>query len=91
MVFRGPFLHRYIRRFCADYGMPIAVIACSGFAYWGRFHDYVTEDGMRLPTTSAFQPAAGRSWVVEFWKLDGKHVGIAFPFGFVLWILFLFE
>ena len=29
--------NRHVRRFCADYGMPITIIAVSGLAYWGRF------------------------------------------------------
>ena len=29
---------RGIRRFCSDYGMPITIIALTGFAYWGRFN-----------------------------------------------------
>ena len=91
LIYHSPFLHRQIRRFCADYGMPITVIACSGLAYWGTFHGYVTEEGMTLPTTGAYKPAAGRDWVVRFWQLPGKYVGIAFPFGLVLWILFIFE
>lgn len=91
LVYHSPFLHRQLRRFCADYGMPITVIACSGLAYWGTFHGYVTEEGMTLPTTGAYTPAGGRDWVVKFWQLPGKYVGIAFPFGLVLWILFIFE
>ncbi|KAG7530249.1 hypothetical protein FFLO_05179 [Filobasidium floriforme] len=91
LVYHSPFLHRQLRRFCADYGMPITVIACSGLAYWGTFHGYVTEEAMTLPTTGAYTPAGGRDWVVKFWQLPGKYVGIAFPFGLVLWILFIFE
>jgi hypothetical protein len=91
LIYHSPYLHRQIRRFCSDYGMPITVIACSGLAYWGRFHDYTTEEGMTLPTTGAYTPAGGRDWIVRFWQLPGKYVGIAFPFGVVLWILFIFE
>lgn len=29
--------NKHIRRFLADYGMPITIIAISGMAYWGRF------------------------------------------------------
>jgi hypothetical protein len=32
--------NRHIRRFCSDYGMPITIIALTGFAYWGRFNPY---------------------------------------------------
>jgi hypothetical protein len=87
----SPYMHRQLRRICADYGMPIAIIAMSGFAYWGRFAGYTETSEMTLPTTGAFTPAAGRGWVVDFWNLSPKYVGIAFPFGVVLWILFFFE
>lgn len=47
---------------------------------------------MRLPVTRAsFQAANGRPWLVEFWQLEGRWVGIAFPFGLVLFILFYFD
>lgn len=47
---------------------------------------------MTLPTTThSFQPASGRAWLVRFWQLDAKYVGIAFPFGVVLFILFYFD
>jgi len=47
---------------------------------------------MTLPTNSvSFQAENARSWLVRFWELPGKWVGIAFPFGFVLWILFYFD
>jgi len=112
--------NRHIRRFCSDYGMPITIIALTGFAYWGRFNPYVpssspfpssafilimpllregltddrfvNEENMTLPTNSvSFQAENARSWLVRFWELPGKWVGIAFPFGFVLWILFYFD
>jgi boron transporter len=82
------YFHRHVRRFLADYGMPISLIACSGMAYWGRFAAAHTET---LPVSGAFQPASGRSWLVHFWDLDGYWVGVAFPFGLVLWILFFFD
>ena len=47
---------------------------------------------MTLPTTDvSFQPANGRPWLVKFWQLEAKYVGIAMPFGFVLFILFYFD
>lgn len=53
---------------------------------------YVNEADMTLPTNSvSFQAENARSWLVRFWELPGKWVGIAFPFGFVLWILFYFD
>ncbi|KAJ7505570.1 HCO3 transporter family-domain-containing protein [Mycena galericulata] len=82
------FFHRHTRRFLADYGMPIALIASSGMAYWGRFN---ATNPATLPVGGAFQAAGGRDWLVKFWELDGKWVGIAFPFGFILWVLFFFD
>ncbi|KAH9480562.1 Putative transporter [Psilocybe cubensis] len=82
------YFHRHIRRFLADYGMPISLIASSAMAYWGRFN---AANPLTLPTGHAFQAAGGRGWLVKFWELDGKWVGIAFPFGFILWVLFFFD
>ncbi|KAJ7366550.1 HCO3 transporter family-domain-containing protein, partial [Mycena albidolilacea] len=82
------FFHRHTRRFLADYGMPISLIASSGMAYWGRFN---ATNPSTLPVGGAFQAAGGREWLVKFWELDGKWVGIAFPFGFILWVLFFFD
>lgn len=76
-----------MRRFIADYGMPIAVVACSALAYWGRFHESINVDDARLPISGAFSPAGGRDWLVPFWQLPGRWVGIAFPFGFVLFVV----
>jgi len=90
-IYRSNLMHRHVRRFCTDYGMPITVVAVSGLAYWGRFDPYVLVEQMRLPTGNAYQPANGREWLVRFWQLDGKHVGIALPFGLVLFILFYFD
>ncbi|KAE8541266.1 hypothetical protein D1P53_002623 [Cryptococcus gattii VGV] len=89
---RSGYVNKQFRRFCADYGMPITIIAITGLAYWGRFDQYVLEDGMTLPTTtSSFKPAGDRTWLVRFWQLEGKWVGVAFPFGLVLFILFYFD
>ncbi|TXT10784.1 hypothetical protein VHUM_02289 [Vanrija humicola] len=86
------YINKHFRRFCSDYGMPITIVAATGLAYWGRFNPYVNEATMTLPTTNAsFQPANGREWLVRFWQLDGKYVGIAFPFGIILFILFYFD
>ncbi|KAJ6557218.1 bicarbonate transporter [Mycena vulgaris] len=80
--------HRHARRFLADYGMPISLIASSGVAYWGRFN---ATNPATLPVGGAFEAAGGRDWLVKFWELDAKWVGIAFPFGFILWVLFFFD
>ncbi|KAJ3823406.1 anion exchanging protein [Lentinula raphanica] len=80
--------HRHVRRFLADYGMPISLVATSGMAYWGTFNKVNPET---LPISGAFQPANGRAWLVPFWQLEGKWVGTALPFGIILWILFFFD
>lgn len=85
---RSSLFHRHLRRFLADYGMPISLVAASAMAYWGRFNH---ADPTTLPTGRAFMPAGDREWLVRFWQLDGKWVGIAFPFGFALWVLFFFD
>ena len=82
------YFHRHVRRLFADYGMPISLIATSGMAYWGRFN---IANPTTLPVGDAFQAANGRQWLVEFWQVDAKWVGIAFPFGIILWILFFFD
>jgi len=85
---KSTLFHRFVRRFLSDYGMPITVVASSAMAYWGRFN---IAKPTTLPIEGAFSPANGRSWLVKFWKLEGKWVGIAFPFGIILTILFLFD
>ncbi|KAH8824795.1 HCO3 transporter family-domain-containing protein [Flagelloscypha sp. PMI_526] len=82
------FFHRHVRIFLADYGMPISLIATSAMAYWGRFN---AANPTTLPVGGAFQAAGRREWLVRFWELDGKWVGIALPFGIILWILFFFD
>ncbi|KZT51011.1 hypothetical protein CALCODRAFT_443673 [Calocera cornea HHB12733] len=82
----SPYFSRPIRRFCADYGMPITLIATSGMGYWGALRGVQT-----LPTGGSFVATGGREWVVPFWELEGKWVGIAFPFGVILFILFYFD
>ncbi|KIM51710.1 hypothetical protein SCLCIDRAFT_142691 [Scleroderma citrinum Foug A] len=83
-----PYFNYTVRRFFADYGMPISLVATSGMAYWGRFR---SADPATLPVGVAFQAVNARPWLVKFWELDGKWVGIALPFGIVLWILFFFD
>ncbi|EMD39677.1 hypothetical protein CERSUDRAFT_103670 [Gelatoporia subvermispora B] len=85
---QSSYFHRHVRRFFADYGMPISLVAASAMAYWGRFNG---ANPTTLPVGKAFQPAGARDWLVRFWQLDGKWVGIAFPFGFALWVLFFFD
>lgn len=57
-------------------------------AYWGRFN---AANPTTLPIGGAFQAAGGREWLVRFWQLEGKWVGIALPFGIILWVLFFFD
>ena len=85
---KSTYFHRHVRQFFADYGMPVSLIAASGMAYWGYFQ---TAYLATLPVGSSFQAANGREWLVRFWQLDGKWVGIALPLGFVLWVLFFFD
>ncbi|EKM49721.1 uncharacterized protein PHACADRAFT_106746 [Phanerochaete carnosa HHB-10118-sp] len=85
---QSSYFHRHVRRFLADYGMPLSLVAASAMAYWGRFNH---ANPTTLPVGKAFQPAGGRDWLVKFWQLEGKWVGIAFPFGFALWVLFFFD
>ncbi|KAN0132300.1 HCO3- transporter family domain containing protein [Lactarius tabidus] len=80
--------HRHVRRSCADYGIPLALVASSAVAYWGSFH---TAHPSTLPVGAAFQPAHDRPWLVRFWQLDGKWVALALPFGIILWVLFFFD
>jgi hypothetical protein len=89
---RSGYVSKQFRRFCADYGMPITIVAITGLAYWGRFNPFVHEEDMTLPVVPhSFRPAGGREWLVEFWHLPGKYVGMAFPFGIILFILFYFD
>lgn len=82
------FFHRHVRRLLEDYGMPLALIASSAMAYWGRFN---RANPTTLPVGGAFEAAGGRNWIVKFWELDSKWVGIAFPFGIALYVLFFFD
>ncbi|KLT39446.1 hypothetical protein CC85DRAFT_288567 [Cutaneotrichosporon oleaginosum] len=89
---RSGYISKQFRRFCADYGMPLTIVAATGMAYWGRFNPFVHEEDMTLPVVlHSFRPAAGRAWLVEFWLLPGKYVGMAFPFGVILFVLFYFD
>ena len=85
---RSDLFHRHVRRFFADYGMPISIVMSSAVAYWGRFD---TSTPATLPVGGAFQAAGRRDWLVKFWELDVQWVGVAFPFGVALWVLFFFD
>ena len=45
-----------VRRFFADYGMPISLVVTSAMVYWGRFK---ATDPLTLPMATAFQAAGG--------------------------------
>ncbi|KAF8800897.1 hypothetical protein BYT27DRAFT_6819982 [Phlegmacium glaucopus] len=85
---KTPYFHRHVRRFFADYGMPISLVATSAMAYWGRFNG---TNPLTLPIAGTFQAARGRQWLVRFWEIETKWMAIAIPFGIILWILFLFD
>lgn len=38
---KSGYVNNHFRRFCADYGMPITMVAATGLAYWGRFDQSV--------------------------------------------------
>lgn len=80
--------HRHVRRFLSDYGLPISVIAVSACAQWGRFR---LASPTKLPVGQSFEPAGDRPWLVPFWEMSGKWIGIALPFGFALFVLFAFD
>ena len=82
------YFHRHVRRFLADYGMPASLVATSAMAYWGKFN---AANPLTLPAGHSFQLAGGRELLVKFWQLEGRWVGVALPFGLVLWILFFFD
>ncbi|KDQ11348.1 hypothetical protein BOTBODRAFT_114602 [Botryobasidium botryosum FD-172 SS1] len=81
--------HPLVRRMIADYGMMVAFVACSALPHWGRLRGVHLET---LPTTGvAFTPQGGRNWIVPFWDVPAKWVGIAIPFAILLTILFYFD
>jgi len=88
LLSRTTLFHRHIRRFLADYGTHMSLLAASGLAYWGRFN---ASNPPTLPRGGAFQAQNDRPWLVPFWELDAKWVGIALPFGVILWILFFID
>jgi boron transporter len=83
----GLFQH-WIRVFLKDYGTPLTVIFFTGFVHIGRMDKVHLEV---LPTSSAFMPTSGRSWLVNFWDLSVGEVFMALPFAILLTILFWFD
>jgi hypothetical protein len=67
-------------------------VDCSVTRLYADIPRFVNEEGMTLPVNEvSFQAENARSWLIRFWELPGYWVGIAFPFGLVLWILFYFD
>lgn len=79
---------RYVRKFIEDYGTPLTIIFFTGFVHIGHMRSI---DLQTLPTSRAFYPTSDRGWFVDFWHIEPKNVGIAFPFAVILTILFWFD
>ena len=79
---------RYVRKFIEDYGTPLTIVFFTGFVHIGHMRSVHLET---LPTSRAFFPTAQRGWFVDFWKVKASDVGIAFPFAFILTVLFWFD
>lgn len=45
----------------------------------------------RVPVTHAFYPTQPRSWVIDFWNLEGKWIAVAIPVGFLVMLLFYYD
>lgn len=78
----------WVRVFLKDYGTPLTLVFFTGFVHFGRMSEVDVE---RLPTSIAFEPTSGRSWLVRFWELSVGDVFIALPFAVLLTILFWFD
>lgn len=78
----------YVRKFVDDYGTPLTIVFFTGFVHIGHMRGVELE---RLPTSKSFYPTAQRGWFVEFWDVEVKDVGLAFPFAVILTILFWFD
>lgn len=79
---------RYVRKFIEDYGTPLTIIFFTGFVHIGHMRQVNLDT---LPTSKAFFPTADRGWFVDFWEIKKEDVGIAFPFAFILTVLFWFD
>lgn len=86
--------HHTIRKFIADYGLPLTVVFFTGFAYFpGRLK---MSDLQRLPITESFEPTTttgGRThgWFIHFWNISVGNVFLAIPFALLLTVLFYFD
>ncbi|PGH34673.1 hypothetical protein GX50_02461 [[Emmonsia] crescens] len=79
---------RYIRKFIEDYGTPLTIVFFTGFVHIGHMKNVPVET---LPTSKAFFPTLGRSWLVNFWDMDVGDIFLAIPFAVLLTILFYFD
>lgn len=83
-----------IRKFFADYGLPLTVVFFTGFAYFpGRLGEATLQ---RLPTRGSFTPTTdtgGRThgWFIHFWDIAVGDVFLAIPFAILLTLLFYFD
>jgi len=78
----------WIRKLIEDYGTPLTIICFTGFVHIGHMRGVHLET---LPVSKSFFPTAQRSWFVDFWEVEAKDVGLAFPFAFILTVLFWFD
>lgn len=67
--------------------LPLSTSRARQHSHFGLLHKAIDLEATRLPIQHAFQPANGRSWLVPFWELESKYVGIALPFGFILFVV----
>ena len=87
----------WIRKFVADYSLPLIVTFFSGFTFFpGRIRKL--QDIERLPIQSAFQPSEssrqfGREhgWFIHFWNIRVGYVFLAIPFAILQTLLYYFD
>lgn len=83
-----------LRKFVADYGLPLTVVFFTGFAHFpGRLKD---ANLSTLNTGIAFEPTStsgGRThgWFIHFWDINVGDVFLAIPFALLLTLLFYFD
>lgn len=87
-----------LRKFVADYSLPILVVFFTGFTFFpGRISD-LHSGIQRLSEARAFQPSGsslkyGREhgWFIHFWDIPVGYVFLAIPFAILLTMLFYFD
>lgn len=88
----------FMRKFVADYAMPLLVVFFTGFTFFpGRISD-LHSGIQRLPVNHAYQPSEtakqyGREhgWFIHFWNIPVGYVFLAIPFAILLTMLFYFD